>query len=110
IPACGATCQYRAETLKMLQGCDLMPRLCQSFHYKALPTGSCLQPGAMPPSSMFGASLSEIDCRQECDEDIMCTEYGYSKPTQAKPELCLLFAGIAATHQLPQWSTMFGLE
>jgi len=107
---CGVYCRYRAGLLRQLQGCTVMPRLCQQFFYEELPPEACAAEITQGHSMMYLAAEGSERCREFCDNDIRCTAYAYSGPSAAKPERCLLGQGVGADHLPPRWSPIHPSE
>mmetsp|Transcript_45322 Transcript_45322/g.129385 ORF Transcript_45322/g.129385 Transcript_45322/m.129385 type:complete len:389 (+) Transcript_45322:85-1251(+) len=106
ITPCGVFCDFRANLLRQLQGCIVMPRLCEQFFYEEFRSGDCAAEIAQGGSAIYMASETSERCRQLCDDDIRCTAYAHSGAAPAKPERCLLGQGVAADHPPPRWSAL----
>jgi len=108
VPSCGNICQWRVDVFGQMRGCAVMPRLCTSFFYEELNPGmgasDCVAAISQTGSAMYGASEGRAACQDLCDKDIRCAAYAYSSASLAKPELCLLGAGVASAHPSPEWS------
>lgn len=109
VEECGAACRWKISLLQGVQGCRLMPQLCESFFYEELASQNCsalIRTAASGIEPLFVASQSSSACRDSCDADIKCKEFSHSEATAARPEVCMLYSGLAALHQPPAWSQL----
>lgn len=111
--SCGQVCQLRTGYLRELNGCIVLPRLCEQFFYEELPSDTCATAITEKDSMLYMALgiKSHSRCKELCDKDIKCEAYAYSEAAPpAFPERCILGQGVVGTHLPPEWASLSPLD
>jgi hypothetical protein len=110
-PPCGTFCADRVQRLKQLDGCELLPLLCERFQYEELTPAQCDAAISQATEPMYVAAFgmtafdgTSESCAQACDADIMCTSYMFSDASGTAK--CVLGAAMSSSHLPPQWTPL----
>eukprot|EP00928_Gymnodinium_smaydae_P047033 TRINITY_DN31372_c0_g1_i1.p1 TRINITY_DN31372_c0_g1~~TRINITY_DN31372_c0_g1_i1.p1 ORF type:complete len:443 (+),score=72.61 TRINITY_DN31372_c0_g1_i1:80-1330(+) len=111
-PVCNEFCMDRVTRLRALDGCTLLPLLCERFMYEdagvsqcAASLGQLTTPLYVAAFGMAGFDGDSESCAAACDADIMCDSYFYGRATDGTIK-CALTSALPATHQPPEWTAL----
>jgi len=67
VTACGAVCQFRVKVLSDMDGCKLMPDLCNRFKYQRMSAEDCAGNLSAVQQGYGAQNVGYEECRGACD-------------------------------------------